>query len=169
MQEQRSDRVEDGDDEDGEVRRVAAVAAGRLAVAADPVGADGEQERGDAEGLQLRRVHEQPGHEARRRAEERAAQERHAEQRHEQQVRHRARDVDRREERDLDQRGDEEERRRLDDVRGHGSDGVGRRLLRTTTESSEPKRTNGEICTSLYSDVSVWPTLVTLPIWIPRG
>ena len=78
-----------------EERRVGAVAAGRLAVAADPVAGDREQQRGDAERPEVRRVDEQPGPEAGDGAEDRAAQQRDAEQRDEQEVRRAAEDVDR--------------------------------------------------------------------------
>ena len=52
MQDERADRVENGDHGDRRERRVRAVAAGRLAVAADPVAGDRQQQRRDAERLE---------------------------------------------------------------------------------------------------------------------
>ena len=74
VQDERAERYEHRHDGDREERRVRAVAAGRLAVAADPVAGEREQERGDAERPEVRRVDEQPGEEAADRAEDRAAQ-----------------------------------------------------------------------------------------------
>ena len=73
MEDERADRVEDGDDGDGEQRRVRAVASGRLAVAADPEAGEREQERGEAERAELGDVEQEPGPEAADRAEDRAA------------------------------------------------------------------------------------------------
>ena len=79
MERERARRVEDGDDDDGEQRRVRAVAAGRLAVAADPVPGERQQQRREAERLERRRVDERgPPKNPADGTEERAAQERDA-------------------------------------------------------------------------------------------
>src|SRR6266576_2979794 len=75
MEDERADRVEQRHDRDGDERCVRAVSAGRLAVAPDPVAGDGQQERGDAEGLQRRRVDDEAGAETGGRAEDRSAEE----------------------------------------------------------------------------------------------
>src|SRR6478752_30685 len=63
VQDQRAELDEDRRDGDRDIRRVPAVAAGRLPVAADPVAGDGEQQRGDAERGEVGRVDDQPGEE----------------------------------------------------------------------------------------------------------
>ena len=58
--------VEDRDDRDRQVRRVEAVARGRLAVAADPEAGDREQQRREAERAERRGVEQQAGRRSRR-------------------------------------------------------------------------------------------------------
>ena len=112
-EDERADRVEHRDDGDREQRRVRAVAPGRLAVAADPVAGERQQQRGDAERPEVRGVDEQAAEEAGGRAEDRPAQERDRDERHEQQVGRAADDLDRVQDRDLDDRGDEDDERAL--------------------------------------------------------
>ena len=76
MDEEQAEAVEDGDDRDRQERRVRAVAARRLAVAADPVARDGEHESGQPELPERRDVDEDAAEEPAHRAEHRAAQER---------------------------------------------------------------------------------------------
>ena len=71
-----------------------AVAAGRLAVAADPVAGEREQERGEPERPERRGVDEQPGEEAADGADDRAAEERDRDERDEQEVGHAAEHVE---------------------------------------------------------------------------
>ena len=121
-----------------------AVAPGGLAVAADPVAGERQDERGEAELAERRRVDEQAGEEAARGADDRPAQQRHGDERHEQEVGHAAEHVDLREDRDLKDRRDEEQRRGLEAVdRRHGSFGERFVATRAATESSESKWANG--------------------------
>src|SRR6476659_5676888 len=82
VQDERPERVEDRHDGDGDAGRVTSVAAGRLAVAADPVAGDRQQQRGDPEGLERRRVDDETRSEAGGGAEDRSAEQRHADQGH---------------------------------------------------------------------------------------
>src|SRR4051794_30555126 len=70
VEHQRADREQDADDGDREQRRVAAVAAGRLPVAADPVADERVQERIEAERPERPHVVEEPGGETGGRAED---------------------------------------------------------------------------------------------------
>ena len=55
-------------------------------------------------------------------------------------------------------------------ARSQGAMLIGRSVgTRTMTASSAPKSTYGSTCTCWKRSVSVWPTLVTLPIGIPFG
>ena len=121
-----------------------AVAAGRLAVAADPVAGDREHERRQAERAERRRVDDQAREEAAEGADDRAAQQRDGDERHEQKVRHASEDVHLREDRDLEDRRDEEEHRGLDAV-----EPVHRCLVEISaaTASSESSCANGVTCT----------------------
>ena len=76
MDDEEPDLVEDGDDRDREVRRVRAVAAGRLPVPADPEAGEREDERREAERAERGGVDDQAGEEAADRAGDAAAQER---------------------------------------------------------------------------------------------
>ena len=71
-----AERVEEGHDRHREEGRVRPVAARRLAVAADPVADQREQERAEPERLERRRVDDQPGEEPGAGADDRAAQQR---------------------------------------------------------------------------------------------
>src|SRR6476620_10851232 len=82
VQDERPERVEDRHHRDGDERRVTPVAAGRFAVPADPVSRDGQQERGDPEGLQRRRVDYETGPETGRGTEDRPAEQRYGDQGH---------------------------------------------------------------------------------------
>src|SRR5437764_2257510 len=80
VEDELAERREDGDDGDGDERRVAAVAAGRLAVAADPVAGDSQDERREPERAEVGGVDDEPGAEAAGGAEDGAAQARDADQ-----------------------------------------------------------------------------------------
>src|SRR3954451_23518118 len=153
VQHEHSDGVEDRDDGDGHERRVRAVAAGGFAVAPDPVAADGEHERRQAERLEVRGVDEQPAEEAARGAEDRAAQQRDGNDRHEQQVRHAAEDVDARQQRNLHDGDEEEQSSRLDDVERVHFRSSGTRIA---TESSDEKSENGVTWMCLNSSTLFW-------------
>ena len=114
------------------------VAARRLAVAADPVAGDRQQQRGDAKGLQRRRVDDETRSETGSGAEDRPAEQRHADQGHQHEVGRAVEDVDLREQRHLDDRGDEEHGRPFRDVGDHRFFGIS-----TTSELNVLKFTNG--------------------------
>ena len=114
------------------------VAAGRLAIAADPVAGNRQKQRRDAERLQRRRVDDEPGAEARGRPEDRSAQERNGDEGDEHEVGRSVEDVDLREQRHLKDRGDEENRGAFRDVGCHRFFGIN-----TTSELSVLKFTNG--------------------------
>ena len=121
-----------------------AVAAGCLAVAADPVPGDRQQQRGDAEGGQRRGVDEQAREEAAGGAVDRAAQERDRDERQQHDVGVAAEDVDLVEDRHLQDGRDEDQQRglrRLEQIDGHRPRFFG---TRTITERSESKWTLGE-------------------------
>src|SRR5207302_6036957 len=103
-------------------------------------------------------------------ADERAAQEREREQRDEDDVGGTAERRVRREDRHLDDRGDEDQQHRLDRVEHQRAAvlafGFG---IRTTTDCSEPRSTNGCTWICLKRSMSFCPALVTVPIRIPRG
>src|SRR5204863_6739489 len=119
--------------------RVSPVAPGRLAVSADPVTGDRQQQRGDPERLQGRGVDDEAHGEPRDRAEDRPAQQRDRDERDEHEVGGAVKDVDLREQRDLDDGRDEEDRGRLGGVSDH------RRFfgISTSTELSVLKSANG--------------------------
>ena len=119
MEEERTELDEDRRHGDGDERRVCAVAAGRLAVAADPVAGDRQQQRGDPERLQGRDVDDEADGEPRDRAEDRPSQERDRHQRHEHEVGGAVEDVDLREQRDLHDRRDQQDRGSLGGVGDH--------------------------------------------------
>ena len=125
-------------------RRVRAVAAGGLAVPADPVARDRQHERRETELPERRGVDEQAGEEAADRAGDRAAQQRDCDEHHEQEVGDAAEDVHLREDRDLEDRRDEEEHRGLEAV-----EDAHRFLVEMSaaTASSESKRANGATVT----------------------
>src|SRR5215203_2825536 len=152
-------------DEHGQERRVRAVAAGRLAVAAGPVARQRVEERSHAERVERHYVDEEPCEEAGRRADNRPAQERDREEREQEHVGDAAGDVERREDRDLEQGGDEDDRR--DDGalgEAHGSSGCGRRGTSTSTASRAGKSTSDSISTCCQRSVLSPPTKETRPI-----
>ena len=153
VQDEDADRVEHGDDGNRDERRVRAVAAGRLAVAPDPVAADREHERRQAERLEVGGVDEQAAEEAPRRAEDRAAQQCDGHDRHEEKVRHAAEDVDVREQRHLHDGDEEEQSSRLDDVEWVHLRSSGTRIA---TESSDEKSANGFTWMCLNSSTLFW-------------
>src|SRR5262245_10544163 len=114
-------RVEDRDDGDRQERRMRAVPAGRLAVAADPVAGERQEQRARAERLQVRGVDEEPGVEACDRAEDRASQESDGRKRDEHEVGRAAARLDAREDRALEDHGREEDDAGLQDVGEHVS------------------------------------------------
>jgi hypothetical protein len=133
-------------DDDGEERRVRAVAARRLAVAAGPVPGDGEEQRADPDRPHVRDVEHEAADEARDGAGHRAAQEGDPEQRDEQHVRRAAEHLERREDRRLQQRGDHDhpaDRQRVT----HGPAASGVFGIKTSTECSDDRSTYGSICT----------------------
>ena len=67
---------------------------------------------------------------------------------------------------DLQQRRDEDGGERAQPGRASPAASFG---TSTSTASSEPKSTYGSTCTCWKRSVSVWPTLVTLPIGMPFG
>src|SRR5919206_157409 len=69
VEDELAERGEDGDDGDGDERRVAPVATGRLAVAADPVAGDGEDEGRQPERPEVGGVEDEAGAEPSGRAE----------------------------------------------------------------------------------------------------
>src|SRR5215212_3700360 len=166
-----ADGEEERDHGDGYERGVGAVAPGRLAVASDPVAGERQQQRGDAEGPEVRGVKQEAGPEAGDRTEDRAPQERDHEQQHEHEVRGAAEHVEGADDRRLDDDGKEEQQRRLERVgeERHGNVGSGVLRFRTSTASSESKSTNGSTWICWLASMSVWPTLVTTPIWMLRG
>ena len=161
-----ADRVEHGDDGDRGERRVRAVAAGRLAVAPDPVAGERQHERRQPELAERRRVDEEAGEEAADRADDGAAQERDGDERHEHEIRHAAEHVHLREDRDLKDRRDEEQCRGLEAV-----DARHRFFVETSaaTASSESKLANGWTFTVRKVAMSLVPTLSTRPIGMPYG
>src|ERR671931_63167 len=170
VEDQRAELVEHRDHRDRKQRRVCTLATGRLAVAPDPVARERQQQRREPEHPEVAGVREQAGAEAGDGAEHRAAQQRDAYDRDQQELWTAVEEVDLREDRDLQDHGNEQESRRLGGVGGdHGATGT--RLFETSavTESSEPKLTYGSIWIVLKYAVSVWPTLATLPIWMPIG
>ena len=144
-----------------------AVAARRLAVAADPVAGDRQHERGQPELRERRGVDEQPAEETADRTEERAAQQRDGDERHEQQVGLAAEHARLREDRDLEDRRDEQEHRGLEAV------DAGHRLLRSRRgrrpTSSESKLANGLTCTVRNVAMSLGDADSTVPIGMPYG
>src|SRR2546423_8325075 len=81
-----------------------------------------------------------------------------------------AEDVDVRHDRQLDDDHEEQEQGRLRDIGKHqGAFGIRLWVINAVTASRDPKSTNGWIWICLYSAVSLCPTLVTIPIGIPRG
>ena len=126
-------RDRDRGHEDGQQRRVAAVAAGRLAVAPGPVAGERVEQRRDAERVEREHVDEEAAEEAGDGADDRPAQQRDREQREQEHVGDAAGDVERREQRHLQQGRDEDDRgddRAL--AEAHGSSGDGRRGTSTT-------------------------------------
>src|SRR5205085_3879152 len=152
------------DREEGCVR---AVAAGRLAVAADPVAREREQQGADAERAEVRGVDQEPAREAGDRPGDRAAEERDAEERDEQQVRRSVQDRHLGEDRGLEDRRQEDRDGHLRRIQAQHSCGlVG---TRTSTNSSDEKSAKGWTWMFLYRSVSTCPTLVTTPIGRPFG
>src|SRR5215210_709018 len=156
VQEQRPDLYEDGRHGDRDEGRMAAVTAGRLAVAADPVAGDRQEQRGDAERAQGGRVDEQPGREAGGGAIDRPAKERDRDQGEEDDVGIATQDRDVREDRHLQDRSDEDEHGGLERL-----EQVDRHRLRsfstsTITDWSESKCTRGETCACQKRSTSLW-------------
>ena len=144
-----------------------AVAAGRLAVAPDPVAGEGQDERREAERAERRGVDDEPREEAADGSGDAAAEQRDRDERDEQDVGDGAEDMSLREDRDLGDRCDEEQ--------GGGLDAVAERHRRgffgtsTATASSEPRSAKGCTCTCRNVEVSVALTAVTVPIGMPYG
>src|SRR5256885_17087398 len=70
----------------------------------------------------------------------------------------------------MDDDDEEQQPRGLRRIRRHqGTFGVRLCVISAVTASSDEKSTNGSIWICLYRAVSLWPTLVTTPIWIPCG
>src|SRR6478609_7431629 len=138
VQDQRAELDEDRRDRDRHVRRVATVAARGLAVAADPVAGDREQQRGDAERGEVGRVDDQAGEEAGARAVDRAAQQRDRDQRQQHHVGVAAQNVDLAEDRHLEDRRHEHQQRDLGGLEQAGPHGWFRFFgTSTSTECSE--------------------------------
>src|SRR5579864_9424282 len=190
VDEQSAERVEDRHHGDREERRVAAKASTwgrrtnaeramparptcsasrRLAVAADPVAGDGQDERGEAELAESRRVDDEAGEEPGDGADDRPAEERDADERHEQHLRDAAEHVYLREDRDLSDGGDEQQRRGLEAV--GDAHGFARGCLGTSaaTASSESMFASGCTCTVRKLAMSLVPTATTRPIGMPYG
>ena len=115
----------------------------RLAVAPSPVAGERQEQRGDAERLERRRVEDKAREEAAGGAEDRAAQERDRDERDEQDVRHAAEDRHGVEHGHLQDRDGEQEARSLGRVGcDHGVACI-RFGTSTMTESSDEKSTYG--------------------------
>src|SRR5579871_2980437 len=168
MHDEEPDLVENRDDRDGEVRRVRAVAPGRLPVAADPEAGEREDERREAERRERGGVDDESGEEPADRAGDAAAQERDRDERDEEQFRPGAVHVDLGEDRDLRHRRHEEQDGDLHAIQGAH---VWCFLVgtRTETAASELRSANGCTSTCRNDDVSVAWAYVTLPIGIPAG
>src|SRR5579864_712524 len=169
VDEQSAERIEDRHHGDREERRVPTVPSGRLAVAADPVAGDGQDERGEAELAESRRVDDEAGEESGDGADDRPAEERDADERHEQHLRDAAEHVYLREDRDLSDGGDEQQRRGLEAV--GDAHGFARGCLGTSaaTASSESMFASGCTCTVRKLAMSLVPTATTRPIGMPYG
>ena len=141
--------------------RVEAVARSRLAVAADPEAADGQEQRGDAERAERRRVEQQAGAEAGNRPEDRAAQERDREQGDEHDAR-RAKRAVLGQHGQLEERGDEQHEGGLEAV--HQPPAPAARGTSTITDCSVAKLTNGVswIVLNVLTSLLLW--LATVPI-----
>ena len=87
--------IEDGHDRDGEERRVRSVTPGRLAVAADPVPRDRQQQRVEAQRAERRSVEDETGEEPAAGSEHGAAEQRDADERDEHEVGLSAQDIER--------------------------------------------------------------------------
>ena len=94
---------------DGDERREATIAAGRLRVPARPEPGQREDERGDAERAERHEVDDEAAGEAEHRARDRAAQEPERDDDDEEKVGRAARDDERGDDHDLQQRGDEDD------------------------------------------------------------
>ena len=166
MHDQHAHGEEHGYDGDRRERGMTPVATGRLAVPADPVAGDRQDERGQPELAERRRVDEQPGEEAADGADDGAAQQRHGHERHEHEVGHAAEHVHLSEDRDLEDRRDEQEHRGLEAV-----ERVHRFFVEMSavTVSSESKLANGETVTVRNVAMSLVPTESTRPMPIPYG
>jgi hypothetical protein len=139
---------QDRDDEHREQRRVGAVAAGRLAVAAGPVAGERVQQRGHAQRVERQHVDQHPAQEACERACHRPARECDPDQDEQQGVGRPAEQVERGEEGGLQDRRDEHERRdRRVLAAVQGNSGAGRFATSTSTESRDEKSTSEAIWT----------------------
>ena len=137
---QAPERVEEGDDRDREERRVGAVAAGGLAVAPDPVAGQRQQQRGEPERLEGRRVDDEAREESGAGSGHGTAQQRDGDERDEQEVGRAAEDLDVREDRDLEDRGEEDEPAALT-RRRHQLGPAGSWRGRTCTATRRSRRT----------------------------
>ena len=168
VHDEQSELVEHRHDGDREERRVRAVAAGRLAVAADPVARERQHERREAERAERGRVDDEPGEEAADRTDDAAAEQGDRDERDEQHVGHGAEDVDLREDRDLGDRCDEEQGGGLDAV----ADGHRCRLLR---DEHRDRFERAEVRERLHlhleerGRVRGVDAYVTVPIGMPYG
>src|SRR6187402_2231137 len=166
MQHDREERCEHGDHADGDERGDPPATRCRLAVAAGPEAGEREHEGGDAERVEGEEVDDEAARESRGGAGDRAAQEPEADDHDEEQVRRASADEQGGEEHCLEHRGGEDDAGQAQRAAG----GHGRSLgTSTITASRPPKSTNGSTCTCWKRSVSVWPTLVTLPMAIPFG
>src|SRR5436190_8114921 len=163
--------VEDGHDQDRQVRGVEAVARGRLAVAPDPEASNRQEQRREPQRVEVGDVDEQARAEPGDGAEDRAAEEGDREQHDEQQVGAAAERRVTAEDGHLHEHGDEEEGRSLQGVHqrcftcwtgfGFGT--------RTSTDCSDERSANGWTWICLKMSVSFWPTLVTAPTGMLPG
>ncbi len=143
------------------------VAAGRLAVASDPVAGERQHERGQTERAEGGRVDEEPCEEAADGTCDAPAEQGERHERDEQDVGHGPEDVDLGEDRDLNDRRDEEQGGGLDAVaEAHRCCFLG---TSAETASSEPRFAKGCTCTCRNAAVSVALTVETVPIGMPYG